>query len=205
VTRTEPYPRLDLRQDGRRFVIAYSTTVSERSPVLTGDVRLGENLERAGIGSASCLLACTTDDVVNVLACLQARRLNPEIRTVARVFDAALEERAESTFGIDLVISTSKIAARAFLGAAIDERSIRRFSIGGDRYVALRHTLGSELSAEGIAAWRERGLRILAYRRADKVVHSPASIQGGLGPGDRIVVSGPEPVVMSEILVGGGR
>jgi Trk K+ transport system NAD-binding subunit len=177
----------------------YTTTVGERSPVLTGDVRLGENLERAGIRSASVLLACTTDDVVNVLACLQARQLNPRIRTVARVFDRALEERAGRVFGIDVVISTSKIAARAFLGAAIDERSIRRFTIGGHRYLALRHTMSRELSPEQIASWRERGLRILAYRRGDKV-HCPADLQSGLGAGDRIVAAGPEEVVVAEVL-----
>jgi Trk K+ transport system NAD-binding subunit len=183
----------------------YSTAVGERSPVLTGDVRLAESLERAGIASASCLIAVTTDDVVNIQACLQARRLNPEIRTVARVFDRALEERAAGALGIDLVISTSKIAARAFVGAAIDERSVRRFAIGGQRYLALRHTLTAGVSADRIAAWREQGLRVLAYRQADKVVRSPASLLGSFEPGNRVVVAGPEPVVLAEILTAGGR
>jgi hypothetical protein len=82
----------------------------------------------------------------------------------------------------------------------MDERSIRRFSIGGHRYLSIRYRLDSEVSADRIAAWREQGLRILAYRRGCKVVHSPADLQGRLGLGDRIVVAGPEHLVAGEIL-----
>ena len=71
---------LELAPDAR-FVEA----VRERSVVLSGDVRLPENLQRAAIEQAVAFLACTNDDLTNVQSCLHARRLNPGIRTVARI------------------------------------------------------------------------------------------------------------------------
>ena len=178
----------------------FSSTVGERSPVLTGDVRLAETLERAGTRGARCLLACTTDDLANVESCLQARRLQPEIRTVARIFDPAWADRAREAFGIDRALSTSEIAARAFVGAALDERSLRPFAVGGLPYLALRYTVARGLAAGAVQDWRMRGLRILAYLGADGEVRSPDALASDLIPGDRIVVAGPEAVVREEVL-----
>jgi Trk K+ transport system NAD-binding subunit len=178
----------------------YSSTVGERSPVLTGDVRLPETLERAGIRGARSLLACTADDLANIESCLQASKLNEGIRTVARIFDPAWAERAGQAFDIDHALSTSEIAARAFVGAAIDQRSLRRFPIAGLRYVGLRYTLARNLDAVAMQRWRDRGLRILAYRTGTGQVASADALPAVLRAGDRVVAAGPEEVVAEEIL-----
>jgi Trk K+ transport system NAD-binding subunit len=108
----------------------FAAAVSAHAPVLTGDASLPENLQRAGIERAACIVAVTHDDLVNLTACLHARRLNPRIRTVARVFDDTLVEHAGDGLGVDAVVSGSRAAASAFFGAATDERAVRRWRLG---------------------------------------------------------------------------
>jgi Trk K+ transport system NAD-binding subunit len=177
----------------------YLSAVGERTPVVSGDVRLPENLQRAGIATAACIVACTDDDLANVEACIQARSLNPAIRTVARIFDTEMAERMTDAFGVDAAISTTRVAARAFVGAAIDERALRPFDLGRTPHLAMRFEPGLEIPPSEIDAWRAAGVRVLAVRRdGDPAVSSDAS--GGLSPGDHTVLAGPAEAVRSLVL-----
>lgn len=175
----------------------FLATVGDRTPVLTGDVRLGENLQRAGIEGAAAFIACTTDDLVNIEACVQASRLNPGIRTVARVFDEVLASRALESFRIGATLSTSAIAATAFVGAAVDWRSRRPFQVGGTRYLSLRHEVAEPIPDSQVDEWHRRGVRILAFRRSSGRAAEPADGATALGPGDRMVLAGPWEAVAS--------
>jgi Trk K+ transport system NAD-binding subunit len=135
------------RDESSRF----SSAVGAHAPVLAGDASLPENLERAGIRRAACLVAATHDDLVNLSACLHARRLNPGIRTVARIFDDTIVEHAGGGLGVDAVVSASRAAAAAFLGAATDERAVRRFSVDGLDLAAVRVPDGTvSRAADGV-------------------------------------------------------
>jgi Trk K+ transport system NAD-binding subunit len=174
-----------------RFVQA----VRDRAVILSGDARLSEDLEQASIRTAEAFLACTNDDLANIQACLHARRLNPEIRTVARVFDDLLAERLTTAFRIDAAISSGKVAAGAFVSAATDERAIRSFQVGVLRYLALRYDVTIPLSPSQIETWRAAGLRFLAFRRDGGGVLPPSALTDltdGLAPGDAAIVAGPE-------------
>jgi Trk K+ transport system NAD-binding subunit len=164
------------------------------APVLSGDVRLRENLERAGIGEASCIIACTDDDVTNIAACVQARRLNPSIRTVARVFDDELADRLGG-FGIDASLSTSNAAADAFVGAATDERAVRRIAVDGFELVALRYEIDRAVTQDEVVAWREQGLRILAAAAPGATPGPATAVTDGLQQGAVVVFAGPEDVL----------
>jgi Trk K+ transport system NAD-binding subunit len=164
------------------------------SPVLSGDVRLRENQERAGVADAAGIVACTDDDVTNVSACVQARRINPSIRTVARIFDDELADRLAG-FGIDEALSTSSAAAGAFVGAATDEQAARRLRVGNLDLVAFRYTVDRDVTRDEVTAWREQGLRIVAAAVPQQPVGPPTSVADGLRPGTKIVVAGPEDVL----------
>src|SRR6266545_1230317 len=118
---------------------AFTEVIQERTPVITGDVRAPETLQRAGVEDAVCLFALTSDDITNVGACLRARRANPRIRTVARIFDETLATRVSGTMGIDVALSATRVAASVFVDAAIDERASRTSELGNVRYLAFRH------------------------------------------------------------------
>ncbi len=172
----------------------FREAVASRVPVLSGDVRLAENLDRASIADARCLVACTDDELTNVAACAQARRMNPSIRTVARCFDDALSQRLGG-FGIDAVVSMSRAAAGAFVGAAIDERAARHITLGDLELVAFRHEIEQDLSAEEVATWREEGARILAVLPPGGRALPPVAALAGLADGSVVILAGPEPIV----------
>jgi Trk K+ transport system NAD-binding subunit len=159
------------------------------APVLTGDVRLPDNLERAGIRDAACLFACTDSDLANIEACLQAKRLNPSIRTVARIFDDSLASRVSGVFGIDAAVSATHVAAAAFVGAAVDERARRPFMVGEVEHVAFRWDVDEDLTPERQLALRDAGLEILARRRDDGSVE-PNHLDDPIERGTVVVVAG---------------
>ncbi len=153
-----------------RFVEA----IRQRAPVLTGDARLPENLERASVRNAAAFIGGTTDDLANILACIQVRRLNPNVRTVGRVFDDALADRIAGAFAINQVLSASECAASAFVGAALDEAAVRAVTVGHLMIATCRYTVPAPTSMETVAAWRAEGVRVIAFSR-DQTSLSPAS------------------------------
>jgi Trk K+ transport system NAD-binding subunit len=178
----------------------FREAVRQRAVVLSGDARLPEDLQRAGIGGAVAFLACTNDDLANIQACLHARRLNPTIRTVARIFDDQLAERLTTTFQIDAAISSGKVATSAFVGAATDEHALRPLLVGKLEYLALRYDVTMPLSLQRIQAWRAQGLRFLAFRRQSGLVQPPSDLTAGLDPGDAAIVTGPAGTVRALLL-----
>jgi Trk K+ transport system NAD-binding subunit len=174
----------------------FADAVADRTPVLVGDVRLLENLERAGAGRAAMLFGCTDDDLTNIGACLQARRLNPRIRTVARVFDDVLAERGRTAFDLDAAISASNVAAAAFAGAATDAFARRTFRLGSDEWLAMRWEPAGGLDAERLSRLREAGANVVAWSGPDGVVRS-GDLGDGLAPGNVAVLTGPARVVES--------
>ena len=171
--------------------------LGEHTPVLTGDVRLPESLTRAGVTEAVCLFAMTDDDLTNIEVCLQAQRLRPGIRTIARVYDEALAERMRDAFGIE-AISASRVTAASFVGAAVDERAARTIHVGPMEFHAYRHEVDRPLTEEDVAAWAERGVHVLAVRRgsASQAGGGQAAVPGGatsapFEPGDSVIVAGP--------------
>ncbi|MGE3723936.1 MAG: NAD-binding protein [Candidatus Sericytochromatia bacterium] len=89
-------------------------------PLLIGDARLPETLERAGITRAQTILCASTQDMVNLEMALNARQLNPHLRIVVRVYDRDFAEQMHRYFGLDVVLSSSAIAAQAFADAALN-------------------------------------------------------------------------------------
>jgi Trk K+ transport system NAD-binding subunit len=131
-------------------------------PVLVGNARLPEELERTGVEHAACLVAVTDDDLVNISACLQARAVNPTIRTVARIFDETIAEHAGSALGIDVALSGSRSAAAAFAGAALEDRAPRHVHLGSLELVAFRHPLPVAPTAVDLETWRAEGAHLVA-------------------------------------------
>jgi Trk K+ transport system NAD-binding subunit len=131
-------------------------------PVLVGNARLPEELDRTGVANAACLVAVTDDDLVNISACLQARAVNPGIRTVARIFDETIAEHAGSALGIDVALSGSRSAAATFAGAALEDRAPRHVHLGSLELLAFRHPFPTAPTAADLAAWRAEGVHLVA-------------------------------------------
>jgi len=81
--------------------------------VITGNGASASTLEQAGLGEADLLVAVSSSDAVNVLACNAATKLGIP-RKVARVEDPELKAEVEA-LGVDLVIDPGEAAARDLL------------------------------------------------------------------------------------------
>ena len=81
--------------------------------VITGNGASASTLEQAGLNEADLLVAVSSSDAVNVLACNAATKLGIP-RKVARVEDPELKAEVEA-LGVDLVIDPGEAAARDLL------------------------------------------------------------------------------------------
>ncbi|MFN8038327.1 MAG: NAD-binding protein [Acidimicrobiales bacterium] len=176
---------------------AFIEATSVHTPVLTGDGRLPENLDRAAVDRARCLIACTDDDLDNLATCLEATKHNASLRTVSRAFDDVLVHRLGSAFRVDVALSTTQLAAGAFVGAAVDGFAMRPITLDGLELSAFRLSPSREVSTDELARWRSEGLRVLAVDRGDGVEPPTVALAEPLRPGDEAVVLGPAAVALA--------
>jgi trk system potassium uptake protein TrkA len=107
-------------------------------------------LERAGVKDANLLIAVTNADEVNLLCCMTAHGLNPNIHTIARIRNPEYTEqiyRMRSHFALSMMVNPERQAAREI------ERLIRfpgflkreTFAKGRVEIVELRVEAGNKL------------------------------------------------------------
>jgi Trk K+ transport system NAD-binding subunit len=129
--------------------------VRGRAPVVAGDARLRDTLERAGVDRAAAIVATTGDDVVNLGIALAARELQPGIRTDVRLFDADFARKARGAFKLDAALSASLLSAPLFVASALDAGVLTAFVSDEQGLVVLRAA-----SAAPWAGQRPSGLRV---------------------------------------------
>ncbi len=82
---------------------------------VVGNCATMETLKEANIEAADVLIAATSADEVNLLCCLTARKLNPNLHTIARVRNPEYTEQLymmREDFGLSLIINPEREAAR---------------------------------------------------------------------------------------------
>lgn len=84
--------------------------------VINGNGASVETLKKAGLAEADLLIAVSSSDAVNVLACAAGTKLGIESK-VARVEDPQLKAEVEA-LGVDLVIDPGEAAARELVALA---------------------------------------------------------------------------------------
>lgn len=136
--------------------------VRARASVVIGDARLNETLLRAGVGTARAVVATTSDDSVNLGIGLAARRSNPGIRTVVRLFDPDFARKVESSLGIDAALSSSRIAAPTFAASALFSGVVKAFIVQDRLLVLLLRRAGAEWAGRKPSDLKaELGLQVL--------------------------------------------
>ncbi len=179
----------------RCVVITRETTEEWRAaaevhfPVLQGDARDDALFRRVGVERARAILAVTDDDLTNVSIALDARRLNPRIVTVVRLFDQELAGHLEQSAQISRVLSTSALAAPAFAAAAWGATVRGAFEIGHEVGVIEERSVDA-ISARGKTVGTyatETGAAVIALEREDHPTLWPDA-SFSLRPGDRLTV-----------------
>jgi voltage-gated potassium channel Kch len=96
-----------------------------------------EGLRAAGVMGARAIIICGSDDVGNIHAALSTHELNPGLRVVVRMFNPDLGAQISGLLQDCAVLSSSAIAAPAFVEAALQERFEQRVEVG-ERVLVLR-------------------------------------------------------------------
>ena len=156
-------------------------------PVLQEDARTPGALGRCNVARASAVVCSTDDDLVNLNVALDARRENPTVRVVIRVFDEDLARKVREGFGAE-ALSASGLAAPALAIAALDPRVRHSFQSGEHLFVVSDFTAREPLAALGVAALRDRfGSLTLSLERDGATRHHPPG-ETAIQPGDRLLV-----------------
>jgi voltage-gated potassium channel Kch len=130
---------------------ASARTVGARTAVVIGDARRPGVLEDAHIATARAVVAVTGDDAVNLGVALLARKLNPGIRTVLRLFDAGLAAKVQAGLDVDVAMGAARVAAPMFVAAALEEGVEAAVVEGGALHVLLRTDTGLSWSRRPLA------------------------------------------------------
>jgi Trk K+ transport system NAD-binding subunit len=138
----------------------------KKTYVMMGDSSLRESLNRVNVAAARCIIAATSDDMANIQTALNARQINPRIRVILRTFDLRTAQQVARTFGFEVALSASALAAPTFVAAALGQMVGQAFPLGEQALSVARlpvlHTspaVGTTLTAllDGL------GARVLAY------------------------------------------
>lgn len=100
-------------------------------PVLNGDSLKQDILKQAGVERAKTIVICTSDDTMNLQIAIHARAVNPEIRTIIRLFDDEFAREVRNAFGITAAYSASALAAPAFAAAAAGLEVMQSITLNG--------------------------------------------------------------------------
>ena len=101
--------------DNNDAVLEHSIEVFD-SMAVRGNCATMAVLNDAGIDNAELLIATTGSDELNLLCCMTARSLNPDIHTIARIRNPEYYEQTREmreSFGLSLMVNPEKKAAKA--------------------------------------------------------------------------------------------
>ena len=127
----EQDPKANLLDSARRLGV----------PVIHDDGRRIEALQGAGTARARAILLCTQNDALNLQIALMARRLNPAIEVVIRIFDDQFAEDISRQFGFRAMSATG-MAAPTFAAAASRVDVTRPITVDGRPFSLASLTLG---------------------------------------------------------------
>jgi Trk K+ transport system NAD-binding subunit len=163
--------------------------------VVRGDCREPAVLEAAEISTAQGVLIVTSDDLVNTSTALVARRLNPGVRIVVRMFNPDLLSRLGPAVGNAQALSVSGLTAPLLAFTALTGEVLGAFHCGGEPRQVARLTVGTEsrLAGRSIAdAAAEFSVLPLSHEVSGgkvELLHE-VSREAALRPGDALVVCG---------------
>ena len=95
-----------------------------RIPLIIGDAGRQETLRSAYVQSARSLVVLTSSDLANVQTALLARKLNPGMRSVLRIFNTDFADRIQRSFAFITSRSVSALAAPSFAAAMLDQEVV---------------------------------------------------------------------------------
>lgn len=171
-------------------------------PVLIGNGRDEGILDEVNITQARSIILATSDDLANLEIALDARKANPRIRVVLRMFDQELASKIRGAFDIQLAFSTSGLAAPLFATCSTDRSILNAFYVG-ERLLVIASLVvqpASALAGKTLeAVMADHVAFVLQHQRCGSTLVSFSPSQDvELRAGDRIVVQA-EPATLQAL------
>ena len=143
-------------------------------PVLIDDIKSPGSLKRTNVEGADAIVCATDDDLANLNVALDARKVNPDIRVVIRLFDDDLVAKVRETFKAE-ALSSSALAAPAMALSALDPRILHSFQVNGHLMVISRFVADHGLPELTLSEVRDRfgGLTLSLERKGEEEVLHP--------------------------------
>jgi Trk K+ transport system NAD-binding subunit len=164
------------------------------TPVILGDMKDDHALVTAGIGSARTVIIATNDDMANLEVALDARRLNPDIRVIMRLFEQSIAQKISNAFLVDVAFSASTLAAPMVAAMSMGTRVLSSTLIANIPHVAAEMQVEqSSVLANRTVEQAERQFccKILARTPANAPIELPPMSNVTIEPGDTLVVHTP--------------
>lgn len=137
-------------------------------PVHVGNARRDDLLEKVGIKRAKAVVCATSDDLANLEVALDAKRMNPEIRVVMRMFEQRLAAKVGGALDLDQSFSTSSLAAPLIAIQATQDGVRSAYRLDDEVRVTAEVTVGAEAGERAVWELEEKGpFRIVSRRRED--------------------------------------
>jgi voltage-gated potassium channel len=148
-------------------------------PVIIADVKQDESLVQAGIARARAIIIATNDDLANIEVALDARRMNPDIQVIMRMFDQEIGRKIGHAFGFERTFSTSSMAAPQVAALALEGKVLGSCDVGDRTYITAEVLVepGSKLVGKKVHAFHhEYEAWVIALQRgAASHQHFPTS------------------------------
>lgn len=136
-------------------------------PVMYGDARRDELLVEAGVRRARAVVCATDDDLTNLEVSLDAKRENPNIRVVMRVFDQRVAGKIGDALDLEETFSTAALAGPLVALQAISDGVLGAYRLpSGDLRVDIEISAPSPWWGKNVAACEdELDGRVVGVRR----------------------------------------
>ena len=142
------------------------------------------------VAKAKSIILATDDDLANLEMAMDARKANPEICVVLRMFDQELASKVRESFDIELAFSTAAQAAPLFATSSSDRSIVNSFYVGEQLLVVakLQVSPNSELAGKRVRdLGREHQIFVLSQTHGERETHFPTG-DTEFRPGDQLVV-----------------
>jgi voltage-gated potassium channel len=159
-------------------------------PVLIGDGRSSDLLEKAHLRDAQALVVCTANDHTNLETIMRARDMNPKIRIVARMWDDQFANQLKRFFGVEAVMSASELSAPSFAGAAVGVEITQTLHIDGHDFSMIRLTVepGSFLVNQTIGQLQDEHIMDIVLHRSGSTIDVKPAGDIVVRSGDMLVI-----------------
>ena len=187
-----------LHQMGETFLVIEANPEAEllsevqtwRVPIIQGDAVKYDVLRKARVDRAHTVAIVTSDDTLNLQIAIHARAVNPQIRTIVRLFDDDFAREVRMAFGITAAYSASALAAPAFAAAAANVEMGSPVNVAG-RQLNWSHcaiSAGSPLAHRTVGQVEAaHDMSVVLLRRAGRAELHPTD-DLLLLPGDEITI-----------------